>query len=459
MKVRKARSEMAKLSNRTFGVEFELFFTEAGWDKFQNDYSKFLDDGDDADFDRINYAFISSVLAALGFRGWKVVEDGSIDSEDGNGVEAEIVTPILRGSEGLKQVYKFCTIFREYAKVNESTGVHVHVDAADFKNGDTAAERLALALLHYGNIEEVFDSLVMAHRRGKNAYYARPTDDAETIIEGYKEIIAIEANNLQKMVELLQGSSRYKKINLRAILSHGTIEFRQMHGTLNPELVKNWIIICTSFMDQIIEVEKKFTEMFQSLKNSVNNKIKTTQIPPFAKVTTIALILYYLHKQLIDLVYDPKYSREPIKQRINGGKVRLAHLNQFRYSNILPDQEINGTIYAVIAVPLAQIENYFIDGDPKENISELINYAKQKTPEVLNNCIFVLTPDSLIVKFDARFAAKASNGSYQAVKDIENEKEVAPQVKANPVELPTRNVAKLQKQTATSPLKEKKKKG
>ena len=56
-------------------------------------------------------------------------------------VEAEIVKPILRGSEGLKQVYKFCTIFREYAKVNESTGVHVHVDAADFKNGDTAAER------------------------------------------------------------------------------------------------------------------------------------------------------------------------------------------------------------------------------------------------------------------------------------------------------------------------------
>lgn len=449
---------MAKLSTRTFGVEFELFFPEDSWDKFQNDYSRFLDDDGEEDFDRVNYKFIASVLSSLGFHGWKVVEDASIDSDDGNGVEAEIVTPILRGSDGLKQVYKFCTIFRQYAKVNETTGVHVHVDAADFKKGDTAAERLALALLHYGNIEDVFDSLVMAHRRGTNAYYARKTDDAETVIEGYKEIITLEAQNLQKMVDLLQGSTRYKKINLRSILEHGTIEFRQMHGTLNPELVKNWIIICTSFIDQIIEVEGKFTDMFQALKNSVNKNLETASISTVAKVTSIRLILYYLHKQLIDLVYEPKYSKESIRQRINGGKVRLAHLRQFTYSNILPDQNIGGINYAVIAVPLNQIEQYFTDGDPKENVNELIEYAKRATPEVLNSCIFVLTADSLIVKFDARFAAKASGGKYQTAGDVGLEKEVEPQVKANPVSLPPRNVSKLQRQTATSPLKEKKKK-
>jgi hypothetical protein len=59
--------------------------------------------------------------------GWKAEADGSIDNGHG-GHKCEIVSPVLRGPEGLAQVAAAVrTLEAKGHRVNASTGVHIHV--------------------------------------------------------------------------------------------------------------------------------------------------------------------------------------------------------------------------------------------------------------------------------------------------------------------------------------------
>ena len=59
--------------------------------------------------------------------GWKAEADGSIDNSAG-GHKCEIVSPVLRGAEGLAQVLAVVqTLEAKGHRVNVSCGVHVHV--------------------------------------------------------------------------------------------------------------------------------------------------------------------------------------------------------------------------------------------------------------------------------------------------------------------------------------------
>ncbi len=60
---------------------------------------------------------------------WKLVADGSLTGNE----SFELVSPILHGEEGLKDLEKVCWVLELCnVKVNESCGLHIHMDAADF---------------------------------------------------------------------------------------------------------------------------------------------------------------------------------------------------------------------------------------------------------------------------------------------------------------------------------------
>src|ERR1700687_1873180 len=67
--------------------------------------------------------------------GWNAQHDGSIRAAGGRqGVE--VVSPILRGIEGLEQIEKVCEGMKlTGAKVNASTGFHIHI-GFDRRNKD-----------------------------------------------------------------------------------------------------------------------------------------------------------------------------------------------------------------------------------------------------------------------------------------------------------------------------------
>ena len=88
---------------------------------------------------------------------WKLVTDASLYGNN----TFELVSPILEGESGLRELEKVCWVLDLCnAKVNESCGLHVHMDAADF-NMNTW-KNLALS---YKNIENTINAFMPATRR------------------------------------------------------------------------------------------------------------------------------------------------------------------------------------------------------------------------------------------------------------------------------------------------------
>ena len=77
-------------------------------------------------------------------QGWKAERDGSITANRSGHTGCEIVSPILRGAEGLAQVESVIAVLNEKGhKVNASCGVHVHVGFAG-KSGEELARLITL---------------------------------------------------------------------------------------------------------------------------------------------------------------------------------------------------------------------------------------------------------------------------------------------------------------------------
>ena len=154
---------------------------------------------------------------------WKLVTDSSLEGRD----TFELVSPILVGEEGLKELETVCWVLDACdVKVNESCGFHVHMDASDF-NMD-AWKNLALT---YKHLENVIDSF-MPHSRRDNRYCKSMRSLSEAQINGASTI-----HDLQRAFE----SDRYYKVNLEAYSRHRTVEFRQHSGTINFAKMEKWI--------------------------------------------------------------------------------------------------------------------------------------------------------------------------------------------------------------------------
>lgn len=100
------------LSNRTYGVEIEFI----------------------GSFDSLKAALTSLGIPSVinqnddhsDFSQWKITPDGSVH----NG--GELISPILRGTEGLGQITTVCqALVQAGCSVNQHCGLHVHVDGSD----------------------------------------------------------------------------------------------------------------------------------------------------------------------------------------------------------------------------------------------------------------------------------------------------------------------------------------
>ena len=219
------------------------------------------------------YEVMREILDSRGFKGWQVHSDLSIKKMNN---PMEIVTPpLMFGPDSINQVTRFCNWMQKYANVNETTGLHCHVDAREFKQVPAKfTERLVLALFHYKSLEPVFDNLVMAQRRGNAAYYAQSGPEIERLLSIYKTAIVDKNAYAEDLVTMFQ-DERYFKLNLHSLEKHGTLEFRQMHGTLNPILVKNWVTICVSFVNMVLSTEHLFLDLFSKLNKELEANKQT----------------------------------------------------------------------------------------------------------------------------------------------------------------------------------------
>lgn len=156
---------------------------------------------------------------------WKLVTDSSLSGNN----TFELVSPVLEGQNGLKELKKVCWVLDTCGvKVNASCGLHIHFDAANF-----SLQTWKNIAISYKHIESVIDKFMPESRRNNN--YCR----------SLRNITEQKINNAQSIDNLQQvafENTRYFKVNPQSYSRHKTIEFRQHAGSINYDKISNWVL-------------------------------------------------------------------------------------------------------------------------------------------------------------------------------------------------------------------------
>ncbi|NLE60961.1 MAG: hypothetical protein GX616_21660, partial [Planctomycetes bacterium] len=165
--------------------------------------------------------------------GWTAEADGSIDNGSG-GHKCEIVSPILRGAEGLRQAAEVLhTLDAKGHRVNASCGVHVHVGW----RRDWPSEALARLVTITAYVEKGLYAITGTKGRERGHYCGG--------VRKYGNDKAAKPN---------LDRNRYHALNLTNLArgTKDTVEFRVFSGTTNVTKVIGWIQVCLGLVERAL---------------------------------------------------------------------------------------------------------------------------------------------------------------------------------------------------------------
>lgn len=189
-------------------------------------------------------------------RQWKLVSDASIHCETRRGstnnkeYSVELVSPICR-YEDIPTVQEIVRQLRHAgAKVNDSCGIHVHVDASPH---DVKTLRNIVNIMA-SKEDLLYKALdVQVDRQ----YYCKKADTRFLDEMNHKrprtmdELEAIWYNGRGGRYQHYD-NTRYHALNLHSVFSKGTIEFRLFNSTLHAGRVKTYIQLCLAISNQAL---------------------------------------------------------------------------------------------------------------------------------------------------------------------------------------------------------------
>ncbi len=205
-------------------------------------------------------------------RMWCFVSDSSIRVErgkHGEGQQVEMVTPILHYNdiETLQELIR--RIRKAGAKTNSSCGLHIHVGA----DQHTARSLRNLVNIFTSKQDIIFKALVvdsnrksycmkLENRLSENLNKCRKFDMAKVADVWYAGYGGDRNAHYN--------SSRYHAVNLHAVFTKGTVEFRYFNSTLHAGKVKAYVQFCLAVSHQAI------TQKCASAKTTVSDNEKYT---------------------------------------------------------------------------------------------------------------------------------------------------------------------------------------
>lgn len=168
---------------------------------------------------------------------WKLVTDASVQRGDGNNRGWELVSPVLKGEQGMRTLELVCTVLDGLGvKTNSSCGLHVHLGAKNF-----TTEQMRNLLTTWTYSEDAWK---------KTTWYSRfGCDWARTMRYDFDRMRAISTD--QTLAEYMNKVScvygtRYTAVNTCAYARHKTIEFRQHQGTIDFQKISKWVYMVQS---------------------------------------------------------------------------------------------------------------------------------------------------------------------------------------------------------------------
>jgi len=190
---------------------------------------------------------------------WKLVTDASLD-----GVGGEIVSPILKGEDGAKQLEQVIAALDtlDNIRVNVQCGLHVHLDV-----NDLTVKQIQSVYERYADYESQIDMIMPRSRRGQNSRWCRSVTDVKGRIKNVRS---------KTKAGLAHAAGRYYKVNLQSLTRYGTMEFRQHSGTINFDKIINWVSFLMAFVDKSAKLTTTSkpvsnSRAFAKVRNAIEN--------------------------------------------------------------------------------------------------------------------------------------------------------------------------------------------
>jgi len=169
--------------------------------------------------------------------GWKAEADGSIDNGNG-GHKCEIVSPVLRGAEGLAQVADVLrTLEAKGHRVNASCGVHVHVGWK--REWPSIALARLVTIVAY--VEKGLYAITGTKNRERGRYCG-----------------GVRKYGNEKDAKPNLDRDRYHALNLTNLArgSKDTVEFRVFSGTTSAIKAVGWIQVCLGLVERALSAKR-----------------------------------------------------------------------------------------------------------------------------------------------------------------------------------------------------------
>ena len=227
-RIRKSKKPHDKIKANYVGLELELF-AELGREE-------------------LNKEFIKAGLAGTVY----IKDDGSIRTEISS-QKAHEVTALFREEYTAETVKKICAVLnslRVKGSVNNSCGLHVHLDARN-RNPE---------VMYYNFVS----SLPMLKNMVPNC---RVTNSQYCAINNSK-VMASSPHPTG-------GSTRYQAVNPESYSKYKTVEIRLHSGSINATKIINWIKILTTIANHPTKLENDITSAyeFSAMFPEVNSKL------------------------------------------------------------------------------------------------------------------------------------------------------------------------------------------
>ena len=202
-------------------------------------------------------------------QGWNTQSDCSIQSEYGT-FGAEIVSPVLKGEDGLTQVIQVLDLLDQIgARTNRSCGLHVHV---------------GIEHLNHNQITR----MIKLFKKYERAFYALNGDQASSRFNS----TFCKPSSMWKHSDghADNHEDRYQSLNLENI-NRGHIEIRVWSGNLKPEIVLSAIYMAVALVSRSAD----------------ETLVKTSDVDKFNHVQTMEQFLdrFVIGKHMIIDDLDP----------------------------------------------------------------------------------------------------------------------------------------------------------
>ncbi len=198
---------------------------------------------------------------------WKIVSDSSVGATNRTQRgRNELVSPILYGNIGLRQIVTVCDVLGLLGcTVNITCGLHVHHDVreqirdAQAKNAQAYIEKMVKFVAKF---EHCIYKLVSPSRIG--GHFSTPVrkffyvDDAPItdLIASDKDVNKEIKKEVKKAVKDLSIQNRMQRmracgLNLNHVFTRGSVEFRYHQGTINADKITNWIVVTQMILNAV----------------------------------------------------------------------------------------------------------------------------------------------------------------------------------------------------------------